>query len=50
MIHIKQVHKAFGQNQILKGIDLTVEKGEVVVILGPSGSGEINISQMLKFS
>lgn len=40
MIQITNIHKAFGSNQVLKGIDLTVEKGKVVVILGPSGSGK----------
>ena len=40
MIHITNIHKAFGGNQVLKGIDLTIRKGNVVVILGPSGSGK----------
>ena len=40
MIQITNIHKAFGSNQVLKGIDLTIHKGKVVVILGPSGSGK----------
>ncbi len=40
MIQITNIHKAFGANQVLKGIDLTINKGKVVVILGPSGSGK----------
>ncbi|MDN5567004.1 MAG: ATP-binding cassette domain-containing protein, partial [Psychrobacter sp.] len=40
MIQITNIHKAFGDNQVLKGIDLTIHKGKVVVILGPSGSGK----------
>ena len=40
MIQITNIHKAFGGNQVLKGIDLTIDKGNVVVILGPSGSGK----------
>ena len=34
-----QVHKAFGNLHVLKGIDLDVEKGELVSIMGASGSG-----------
>lgn len=40
MINIKNLTKNFGQNEVLKGIDLSVERGEVVAIIGPSGSGK----------
>lgn len=40
MINIKNLHKSFGKNNVLKGIDQTIEGGEVVVIIGPSGSGK----------
>ena len=47
MIQIKNIHKAFGSNQVLKGIDLTINKGNVVVILGPSGSGKTTFLRCL---
>jgi polar amino acid transport system ATP-binding protein len=37
MIEIENVHKSFGALQVLKGIDLTVQKGEVVSVIGGSG-------------
>ncbi|MDT2801189.1 amino acid ABC transporter ATP-binding protein [Vagococcus lutrae] len=40
MINIKNLHKYFGDNEVLKGIDATIASGEVVVIIGPSGSGK----------
>ncbi len=40
MIEIKDVHKSFGPLEVLKGINLTVKKGEVVSVIGGSGSGK----------
>jgi ABC-type polar amino acid transport system ATPase subunit len=40
MIEIQGVHKSFGALEVLKGIDLTVEKGEVLSVIGGSGSGK----------
>lgn len=40
MIQIKQLHKQFGQQEVLKGIDLSLEQGQVLCIIGPSGSGK----------
>ncbi|SEN35778.1 polar amino acid transport system ATP-binding protein [Paenibacillus sophorae] len=40
VITVKNLQKAFGKLEILKGIDLTIQKGEVIVVIGPSGSGK----------
>jgi polar amino acid transport system ATP-binding protein len=40
MVKAEGVHKRFGANEVLKGIDLTVDRGEVMCLLGPSGSGK----------
>ncbi|AIQ41262.1 amino acid ABC transporter ATP-binding protein [Paenibacillus sp. FSL R5-0912] len=43
MIEIRDLHKSFGPLQVLKGVDLTVEHGQVMVIIGPSGSGKTTL-------
>ena len=40
MLRVKDLHKSFGDNEVLKGIDENIEKGEVVCVIGPSGSGK----------
>ena len=49
MLEIKNVHKHFNGLDVLKGIDLNVEKGDVVAILGPSGSGKTTFLRCLNF-
>ena len=49
MIEVKNLHKSFGKNHVLKGIDLTVETGEVVTIIGSSGSGKSTFLRTLNF-
>ena len=40
MIEIKNVHKWFGANHVLRGVDLEIQKGETLVIIGRSGCGK----------
>ena len=47
MIEIEGVTKSFGSLQVLKGIDLRIEKGEIVSIVGPSGAGKTTLLQIL---
>lgn len=43
MIEIQNLHKRFGKLEVIKGIDLTIQRGEVVCIIGPSGSGKSTV-------
>ena len=47
MIDIKNIKKSFGSLQVLKGIDLHIDKGEVVSIVGPSGAGKTTLLQII---
>jgi polar amino acid transport system ATP-binding protein len=40
LVEVQELHKSFGDNHVLRGIDFTVERGEVVCVIGPSGSGK----------
>ena len=43
MINIQNLHKSFGDNEILKGIDLQIAKSETTIVIGPSGSGKTTL-------
>lgn len=47
MIQLEGIAKSFGSLQVLKGIDLTIDKGEVVSIVGPSGAGKTTLLQIM---
>ncbi len=47
LLAITDLHKRFGEREVLKGIDLSVQKGEVVAILGPSGCGKSTLLRCL---
>ena len=49
MIEIRGVKKSFGDNHILKGVDMDINNGEVIVIIGPSGSGKTTFLRTLSF-
>ncbi len=49
MLEIRNVQKTFDGNLVLRGIDLKVEKGDVVAILGPSGSGKTTLLRCINF-
>lgn len=49
MIELKDVRKSFGKNEVLKGINLQIDKCEVVVIIGPSGSGKSTVLRTMNY-
>ena len=49
LLEIRNIRKSFGANEILKGIDVTVNRGDVIAVLGPSGSGKTTFLRCINF-
>lgn len=47
MIELKDIHRSFGALEVIRGVDLTIHKGEIVSIVGPSGAGKTTLLQIM---
>lgn len=49
LLEVKNIHKSFGKTEVLKGIDFSLDKGEVISIIGSSGSGKTTLLRCINF-
>ena len=49
VLEVKNIHKTFGNTEVLKGIDFELEQGEVLSIIGSSGSGKTTLLRCINF-
>ncbi len=49
MVELKNIHKAFGKSEVLKGVDLCIEDGDVIALIGPSGTGKTTLLRCTNF-
>ncbi|NMT19169.1 amino acid ABC transporter ATP-binding protein, partial [Vibrio parahaemolyticus] len=49
MIKLENIHKRFGETEVLKGIDLDIKQGEIIVIIGSSGTGKSTLLRTVNF-
>ena len=49
MIKLTNIHKRFGDSEVLKGIDLDIQQGEIIVIIGSSGTGKSTLLRCVNF-